>query len=52
MLERLAAVGRPEKVLAKYEEFRKQGVTQPVVWLPASCPPDLAIETIQTFIDQ
>ena len=49
MLDRLAAVGSPEKVLARYEDLRKAGATQPVVWLPTSCPPDLAMETIQTF---
>jgi alkanesulfonate monooxygenase SsuD/methylene tetrahydromethanopterin reductase-like flavin-dependent oxidoreductase (luciferase family) len=51
MLDRLAAVGPPEKVLTRYEELRKAGATQPVVWLPASCPPDLALETIHTFLD-
>ena len=47
---RLAAVGPPEKVLARYDELRKAGVTIPVVWLPVSCPPELALETIHTFI--
>jgi len=51
MLERLAVVGPPEKVLAKYEALRKTGVTNPVVWLPVGCPPALALETIHTFND-
>ena len=51
MLTRLAAVGPPETVLARYESLRKAGVTTPVVWLPVGCPPDLALETIHTFQD-
>ena len=51
MLDRLAAVGPSEKVLARYEDLRRQGVTNPVVWLPVGCPPDLAMETISTFQD-
>lgn len=51
MLDRLAAVGPPDKVLARYEALRKAGVTNPVVWLPVGCPPELALETIHTFQD-
>ena len=51
MLARLAAVGPPEKVLARYETLRKSGITNPVVWLPVGCPPALALETIHTFQD-
>lgn len=52
MLDRLAAVGTPDDVRRKYEEFRKKEVTLPVIWLPASCPPDLALDTIHTFLDE
>ena len=52
MLNRLAAVGTPDYVRQKYEDFRKKDVTLPVVWLPVSCPIDIAIETIQTFLDE
>ncbi|MHA1977109.1 MAG: LLM class flavin-dependent oxidoreductase [Candidatus Hodarchaeales archaeon] len=51
MLARLAAVGSPEAVLARYASLRKAGVTNPVVWLPVGCPPALALETIHTFQD-
>ncbi|MHA2345562.1 MAG: LLM class flavin-dependent oxidoreductase [Candidatus Hodarchaeales archaeon] len=52
MLEKLAAVGTPDYVRRKYEEFRRRGVTLPVVWLPASSPPEIAMETIHTFLDE
>ncbi|MHA2389598.1 MAG: LLM class flavin-dependent oxidoreductase [Candidatus Hodarchaeales archaeon] len=51
MLSRLAAVGPPDEVLARYETLRKAGVTNPVVWLPVGCPPALALETIHAFQD-
>ncbi len=51
MLDRLAAVGSPDKVLARYESLRKRGVKNPVVWLPVGCPPELALDTIATFQD-
>ena len=51
MLSRLAVVGSPEEVLTRYEILRKKGVTLPVVWLPFNCPPPLALETINTFIE-
>ncbi len=51
MLARLAVVGSPDEVLARYDILRKSGVTLPVVWLPVKCPPSMAIETINTFIE-
>lgn len=52
MLDKLAAAGTPDYVRQKYEDFRKKDVTLPVVWLPASCPPNIALETIHTFLDE
>lgn len=51
MLTRLAVVGSPDQVLARYDILRENGVTLPVVWLPVKCPPSLALETINTFIE-
>jgi len=52
MLTRLAVVGSPDQVLARYDNLRKNGVTLPVVWLPVNCPPALALETINTFTEE
>jgi alkanesulfonate monooxygenase SsuD/methylene tetrahydromethanopterin reductase-like flavin-dependent oxidoreductase (luciferase family) len=52
MLARLAVVGSPDQVLARFDNLRKNGVTLPVVWLPFNCPPSLALETISAFNNQ
>lgn len=49
MLDRIAVVGTPEYVKARYEELRKQGTNLPVVMLPPNCTPELAMETISAF---
>ena len=49
MLERIAVVGPPEYVVARYEELRKLGTDIPVVMLPHNITPELALETISTF---
>jgi F420-dependent oxidoreductase-like protein len=49
MLDRIAVVGPPEYVLARYEELRKLGTDIPVVMLPHNCTPELAMETISVF---
>ncbi|MFX1506565.1 MAG: LLM class flavin-dependent oxidoreductase [Promethearchaeota archaeon] len=49
MLERIAVVGPPEYVVARYEELRKLGTDIPVVMLPHNCTPELAMDTISAF---
>lgn len=46
MLDKVAALGSPENVQVRYQEFRDEGVTLPICTLPFKCPPDLAMETI------
>jgi F420-dependent oxidoreductase-like protein len=49
MLDKVAALGSPEHVQNRYQEFRDEGVTLPICTLPFKCPPDLAMETIGAF---
>ncbi len=49
MLDRIAVVGSPEYVVARYEELRQLGTNIPVVMLPHNCTPELAMDTISAF---
>lgn len=49
MLDRIAVVGTPEYVVARYEELRQLGTNLPVVMLPYNCTPELAMDTISVF---
>ncbi len=49
MLARIAVVGAPEYVLARYEELRQLGTSLPVVMLPHNCTTELAMDTIGVF---
>lgn len=49
MLERIAVVGPPEYVVARYDELRELGTNIPVVMLPHNCTPELAMDTIGAF---
>lgn len=49
MLERIAVVGHPEYVTARYNELRELGTNIPVVMLPHNCTPELAMDTIGAF---
>lgn len=49
MIEEIAAIGKADEIIGRYEQLRKKGITIPVVMLPFNCPPDLAFETIQCF---
>ncbi|MHA2247359.1 MAG: LLM class flavin-dependent oxidoreductase [Candidatus Hodarchaeales archaeon] len=49
MLDRIAVVGTPEYVLARYEELKQLGTSLPVVMLPHNCTAELAMDTIGAF---